>query len=594
MSREGFMKVIYPGGIGGKGIGIERVRQILEEKDYFGYTGRIDVPETHVLGTEAFLNFIRENNLEELVERIEENPSNREEAAEVRKRIREGTLPEGVVHVIDELVESTDKPLAVRSSSRLEDGVEHPFAGIYYSGFAGKRNTEERKLQVYKNVKEVFASVIGEAALSLRERRGISEREEMAVLLQPVVGDAYNDYFFPLIAGVIFTRNYHLWNRRLKTGDGFVRMVMGLGTRAVGRGYARMFDPAQPTVSPVADSDKRKYAQEVIDVVSLNSVPSPEIEGVSEKRLGELINETRIPDANLLLSAVKDNGVYQLATNMLDRNGQYIITLDGLLRRREFTTLLNRLIEGVDKGFGERFGISGGVDMEFAASLNDGLKLYIVQARPLVHRAGMAACTPPRNLESVVLTLGPIMTNGCVRGIRHVVYVDADEYSNLDREERFRVARVIGKINQLFGGKGEGFILLGPGRWGTNNYELGIPVRYSEINNASAIVEYSSGRFSGEFSYGTHFFQDLEGDGVAVLTHAEPVREKTNGFSSLKELSHYPNLFDRIASAAGINMGKSIYARIRRAIKVVSFDTPLALSMNADEGKGILYSPSNF
>ncbi len=579
---NGFVIPVYSGSIGGKGNGLDLAHTILEEE---GLSNVVKIPETYALGTDAFTRFLEYNKLKERLREAEKD-ADYKAAEKVREDIVNGDLPEDVKKGIDSVLEKIEGPIAVRSSSMLEDGTDHPYAGIYLSVFVSSE--AERREDVYNAVKRVLASTIGEPALALRKRRKINKLEHMAVLFQPVVGRRYNDtYFMPDLAGVIFTRNPYLWSKRMRERDGIVRMVFGLGTRAVGRDYANMFDPSLPGLHPTADYERVKHSQENVDVLPFRVRPERE-DGALEVSLKELLDDIKISNPRYILSRAEGGYVKPLSTNMLDKDKRYVVTFDELLKMKPFLDIINGLIRGMDEGF-SRKGIRGGVDMEFAANLDGGsnIEVLLLQARPLVHRGEMKPYHPPKHVkENDILTLGPATSNGRVSNISYAVLVDGESYSALNMKECYLLARTIGRINTYLKEKGERFILIGPGRWGSNNPELGVPVNYSEIANASAILEVSSDGFAGEPSFGTHFFNDMVADGIPFINHDEG--RKGGEYSSLEGLLKYENVFEGIAKEMRLS-GES-YSSVKDALRIIKpAKGKFELSMDSGERKAWLY-----
>lgn len=505
--------VSQPGMVGGKAAGMILANRILKPTLAAGdpeLAAAIDEPDSYFVKSCVAADYLNRNGLQEChslkyldyaaMEKLRQS---------LLDRFRRGTFPDHVNDKFMEILRKTEgSPLILRSSSYLEDNVGHSFSGKYESVFISNCGAiEDRFEELVWGIKRVYLSLYGAQAIEYRRDKDLLDHNErMAVLIQKVIGSRYGKYFFPSISLVGFSRNAHCWNSRIRKEDGMLRIVMGLGTRAVervGDDYPRMVSLSEPELRPeVTMAEKIKYSQRYVDVMNL------ETRQVETHNFVDLVNrlagENRRIDLREIVSIVEDD---MLKTPIVFpdslEHGKCAITFDGLLKKRKFPELMKRVLKSVESVYGVP------VDMEFV--LNGG-KLYILQCRHLAERAAFegSVSVPPADDEHILFTARRGFSSAVIKDIEFIVYVDENEYAGLPAADRkFDVARVVGRLNRVLAGKR--FILMGPGRWGSSNIDLGVPVRYNDINNALMLIEIARERngITPEVSYGTHFFQDL-------------------------------------------------------------------------------------
>jgi hypothetical protein len=331
--------------------------------------------------------------------------------------------------------------------------------------------------------------------------------EKMSVLVQKVVGQEYGKYFFPAIGIVGFSHNPYCWNRKIKPEDGMLRMVMGLGTRAVDRvgdDYPRIVSLSAPQLRPEgSDREKIRYSQKYVDVLNLES---REVETIHFVDLANYMLEQRCNFPFREFISVENSGVLAPPLLIPDRfeYDKCALTFEGLLNRPSFSSMMKRIFSKVARVYGIP------VDMEFAY---DNKRLYALQCRSLC--SGGDGTGDSVKIPKIADADCLFRVTGCVRSaslnnIEYAIYVDSEHYHALaTMEQRFEVARLVGMINRQLAE--QSFIIMGPGRWGTSNSELGLSVKYADINNSLVLAEIGLGDNgkTPELSYGTHFFQDL-------------------------------------------------------------------------------------
>jgi hypothetical protein len=432
----------------------------------------------------------------------------------------QGEFPENVVEQLrDVLNHLGDSPIVVRSSSLLEDSFGFSFAGKYETVFCPNQGTEEENLEALLDaIRLVYASTLNPDAILYRRKNGMIDYDErMAVLIQRVQGVRNGRYFFPTIAGVGFSENPFRWNPKIRREDGFLRMVWGLGTRAVARvssDYPRMIALSHPQLRPETDFKLiRQYSQSFIDVIDLEAnkfktmsvndlldADYPELRYIASVDSGDFLQE--------LVSAASANS-----------DTRFILTFNYLTRDRNFVKLFRLALRRLEEAYQRP------VDVEFTVDIIPNYPypdyiLNVLQCRPLSQRKEGGIIEFPENIpaEDTLFTSDNLVPDGKVSGIRYVIYVDPEVYKRIpDITDKKELGRAIGRLNKRL--EDEKFILIGPGRWGSVNLDLGVHVTYGDIYNTKVLIEMAIAAEGqkAEFSYGTHFFQDLVESGIYSL-----------------------------------------------------------------------------
>lgn len=502
------------GKIGGKAAGMALAWTILHRSQSAEQlVARLAIPESYYLGADVFYEFLDLNNLLEHLNQKYKTPEQIvEDWRYLPERFAQARFPE---YIVDELRRVLDRlgnaPFIVRSSSLLEDNVGTSFAGKYESVFCPNQGSPKENLRaLLQAISRVYASSLNPDALLYRRRVGLIDYDErMAVIIQRLVGSEYRGRFFPTLAGVAFSRNPFLWTPRLRREDGFVRIVVGLGTRAVDRvpdDYPRMVSLSHPTLRPERGAAKiRHYSQRHMDVIDLaaNRYVTLPVQEVLDQRY---------PWLRLLVSRYHDDMVEPLfsAADTVAPH-EMVVTLDGFLTRTDFVPLMKQMLQTLEAAYGTP------VDVEFAVELSGSsrqpqVRIHLLQCRPQSDTQDGRPIVLPTGVsaEDVLFATDYLVPNGIVERIRYVVYVDPWRYAQLPAGPRkLEVGRIVGRLNRRL--EGERFILMGPGRWGSANEELGVHVGYADIFNTRVLVELGVDRGAGtpELSHGTHFFQDL-------------------------------------------------------------------------------------
>lgn len=501
-------RMIGTGFIGGKSVGMLLAQSILKQDPK--WEDKLETQDSFFIGSEVYYSFLVRNGCWWMRRKLSDPETFLEGRDEARTKILAGTFPDYVLQPFRDMLNYFGQsPIIVRSSSLQEDAYGHAFSGKYESIFLANQGTPDERMEEFLDaVRTVYASTVDEDALIYRKNRKLLDKDEqMAVLVQRVSGSSYGNYFYPQLAGVGFSLNPFVWEKKIDPKAGFLRLVFGLGTRAVDRtddDYTRLIALNQPKLRPETNAGEiRQYSQWKIDVLDLK-----------ENKLVTRSFQEIAKDASkviLDLSTTKDEQ-FELQMEKLNRTDifPFVLTFNKLLSNKQFIADMREILETLEKAY------VSPVDIEFTVNFSSeqNYKINILQCRPFQVKTEKVNATYPKEIEvdSVIFeTTGPIIGSGISTFIDRIVYIIPREYGILKREQKYSIARLIGKINQLDSSKQLKTILIGPGRWGTSTPSLGIPVRFAEINNIAVLGEISEilDNLIPDISLGTHFFNDL-------------------------------------------------------------------------------------
>jgi pyruvate,water dikinase len=502
-------RMIGTGLIGGKSVGMLLARAIIE-KESPDIAALFEPHDSFFIGSDVFYTFLVRNRIWHLRQRQREAENVLEGAQQGRQLIMEGQFPEYLQSQFINMLDYFGQfPIIVRSSSLLEDNYGNAFAGKYKSFFCANRGTRQERLEEFINaVKKIYASSMSTEALTYRARRGLLQRDEpMALLVQRVSGAVYGKMFFPQCAGVGFSFNPYAWDEQIDPEAGMLRLVFGLGTRAVDRvddDYTRIIALNAPQKKRQEKAENpRKFSQRKVDLIDLE-------EGrFCSKDFRTVIDQSPELPADFFIE--HDQKLRQRALKRGHKNvSDRIISFKKLLQETDFAEKMRAMLEKIEHVYGSS------VDIEFTMNLQpDNLyKINLLQCRPLElrPRGPVAEPTALTNKERLLIhASGSVLGHSRLLPIDRIVYVVPEQYSRLSVPDRYAIARLIGRITHLDDDKSKILMLLGPGRWATSTPSLGVPVSYSEINTVDIIVEIAemSSTVSPDISLGTHFFSDL-------------------------------------------------------------------------------------
>ena len=505
---------IGEGSLGGKGRGLAFINKLFNNQLVCSaFPGaRISVPRTAVICTGAFDRFMKKNDLTEFA--LDEHSDE-----EIIAAFTNATMPRELEEDLKAFLAVADYPLAVRSSSLLEDSYYQPFAGIFDTHFLpnNQLSSEGRLQRLLAAVKLIYASVYFRNAKNYTQATGNrTEEEKMAVILQKIVGREHDGYYYPVFSGV--TRSYNFYSvGHIKPEEGIAYTALGLGKTIMEGENCLYFSPANPQVLPQfsGPQDYLKNSQREFFAVDMtNSSVFPEVGG----------------DVGLIRLNIKDaekHGVlkYVGSTYSADndriytgigRKGPRIVTFDPILKADIFP--LGKILQYV-LDLGSR-AMNVPVEVEFAAEINQESTLpnqfRLLQIRPMkVANSFEDVSLYDQDDSRVLCRSDQALSNGQITDIRDIVFVRND---NFKRKNMIHMADQLEEYNQKFKDQNVPYMLVGPGRWGTTDRWLGIPIKWNQISSARVIIEADYGDFVVEPSFGTHFFQNLITFSIAYLT----------------------------------------------------------------------------
>lgn len=588
---------IGQGSLGGKGRGLAFIDSIIKKNpvcDNFDGIS-ITIPRTVVLCTDIFDEFMETNRLYPIA--LSDAPDE-----EILEHFLRGKLPRRIKDDLLALFEVVDTPIAVRSSSLLEDSHYQPFAGIYSTYMVPKISDPEQMLKLVTNaIKGVYASVFyADSKAYMTATSNVIDQEKMAVILQEVVGREVEGYYFPSFSGVGRSLNYYPLNDE-KPEDGVAEVAVGLGKYIVDGGLALRFSPRHPDnvlqtselSLALRDTQTRMYALDMKGDTRETTISGQKITKPAPS-MATLKVDDGYNVAKLRVQDVAEKGAlkymvstYDFRDNVIRDNdfgeGRRVVTFNNILKHKAYP-----LAEAVD------FMLTTGqeamqrpVEIEFAGMIGPDPKmigpgeknkgrLYWLQIRPIVDRketVDEAVMSTPD--DRLLLKSGTALGHGNIEGVNTVVYVRPEKFSSSNNS---LIAREIEKINRCFLDREERYVLIGPGRWGSSDTSLGIPVKWPAISAARLIVESSLPNYRIEPSQGTHFFQNLTSFGVAYFTIDTNTHRKAG--------DPVTDLYD----VGFLNAQPAVYES--DFVRIVTFPSPLVIGVNGLKGTGVVVKPS--
>jgi CheY-like chemotaxis protein len=554
---------IGQGSLGGKGRGLAFIDSIIKANpicdNFDGVT--ISIPRTVVLCTDIFDEFMSSNDLYPIaLSNVDDD--------EILRYFLQARLPERLIEDFMSLFEVVDRPLAIRSSSLLEDSHYQPFAGIYSTYMIPHVADKYAMLKLLSDaIKSVYASVFyRDSKAYMTATSNVIDQEKMAVIIQEVVGEETNGYYFPSFSGVGRSLNYYPINDE-QPEDGVAEIAVGLGKYIVDGGLSLRLSPRHPekvlqtsTLDlALRDTQTRLYA---LDMKNINDdFRVDDGFNIANRRVQEFADTKAL---KYLVSTFDPND--QVIRDTDKGFGRKVVTFANMLQHKVFP-----LAEAID------FMLVNGqakmqrpVEIEFAGIVNhDGGepkgKIYWLQIRPIIDRKELVddsiLDTPD---DQLILKSNTALGHGSIEGVQTIVYVRPENFSSTNNP---RIAEEIDSVNRMLVGRQQPYILIGPGRWGSSDSALGIPVKWPHIAGARLIVEASLSNYRIEPSQGTHFFQNLTSFGVGYFT-INP--SSADGIYDIDYLNAQPAEYES------------------ENVRIVSFASPLSISINGLKGVGIV------
>ena len=502
-------RMIGTGLIGGKSVGMLLSRAILEKQSK-KWLNLLEEHDSFFIASDVFYTFLVVNGCWWDRQR-QKNPETFLDGNEaVRKRILQGDFPQYIVQRFSDLLDYYGySPIIVRSSSLLEDNFGNAFAGKYESVFCANQGTKEERLEYFMNaVRLIYASTMSVKALTYRKNRGVLDKDEqMALLVQRVSGRPNDIYYFPQLSGVGFSFNPYAWNEEIDPEAGMIRLVFGLGTRAVDRAdddYTRVVALNAPEKRPETDFDEvKRYAQRRVDVLNL------ETNSFSNIYFSDIYKF--LSQMPLHLFATRDRELERACRERGMKNVcPWVLTFDKLLRQSDLVDNMREMFSEIREAYRSE------VDIEFTVNFLDEseYRINLVQCRPLQIQEASESVEPLPDIadEDIILEAhGAVIGHSRKIKIQRLVYVAPEKYGKLPEKDRYAVAKLIGKLTHTGIEGKEKIMLIGPGRWGTSTPSLGIPVAFQEIDTAKVLCEVDSMHdgLVPDLSLGTHFFNEM-------------------------------------------------------------------------------------
>ena len=501
-----YKRLVGSGMIGGKACGMLLARKIIE-KEKPEIFANFEPDDSFYIGSDLFYTYIVSNDLWNIRVKQRTKEGFYEAGKELEEGLKNGTFSDDIkdkfIRILDYYGQS---PIIVRSSSLLEDGFGNAFAGKYESVFCVNQGTLEERLEAFEEaVKTVYASTMNISALEYRVLNQLDDKDEqMGLLVQRVSGSYYGDYFFPTIAGVGFSYSPYSPTPGSGQNDGMLRLVMGLGTKAVDRtknDYPRIINLNRPHALDRPDiAERHRYSQHSLDILDIKNIS---------------IHEIPVDEGLKVLPRYGKNKVTEHDTEAEQRLRQrgenrevVFVNCNGIVHDNNFINLMKELLKTLETAYDYP------VDIEYTVNIGaDGnFVVNLLQCRPLQISTTKEVIEIPQDRgETFFHITNASMGRSRKEEIETLVYVNPHEYYEYPYAKKSSIARIIGQINEYCKEAKINAMLIVPGRIGTSSPELGIPVVYAEISQFLAILEesYSQVGYVPELSFGSHMFQDL-------------------------------------------------------------------------------------
>ena len=503
---------IGDGSLGGKGRGLAFLDHIIKVHPEFNQLSgmTVQIPKTLVLCTDVFDQFMEQNDLYEIA--LSDAPDE-----EILHRFLEGQLPDSYIEDFFTFFEATHSPIAIRSSSLLEDSHYQPFAGIYSTYMIPQLDDKEEMLKMLAAaIKSVYASVFfRDSKAYMTATSNVIDQEKMAVILQEVVGNNYDGRFYPNLSGVLRSLNFYPIGNE-KAEEGIASLALGLGKYIVEGGQTLRVSPYHP--EKVLQTSELHIAlrdtQNTFYALDMNHVGT-DFQVDDGFNMLHLKVKDAVKDGSLNFIASTYNADDQLIRDGLYEGGRKLITFNGLLRQGiiPFPQVLQMSMKFASEAMRRP------VEIEFACNINADrtADFYLLQIRPIVDsKQELLEDITEIADENCLIRSHNSLGHGTSEEITDVLYVKYDD--TFSAADNVKIAEEIGRINQKFVDEGRNYVLIGPGRWGSSDSWLGVPVKWPDISAARIIVEVALKNYRVDPSQGTHFFQNMTSFGVGYFT----------------------------------------------------------------------------
>jgi pyruvate,water dikinase len=507
-------RMIGTGLIGGKAVGMLLARAVLKRSSkHLG--SLLEEHDSFFIGSDIFYTYLVRNGIWWTRSQRRHSADFYENATRARRLIITGSFPNLTLRQFEEMIDYFGQsPFIVRSSSLLEDNFGNAFAGKYESVFCANQGPRSQRIEDFlAAVRTVYASSMSEAALRYRDRRGMLDQDEqMGLLVMRVSGKAFGKNFYPPAAGVGFSFNPYAWSKEIDPSAGVIRLVFGLGTRAVDRSdddYTRVIALNAPERRPEHSFDQvKQYSQRRVDYIDL------EANHLTSGYFQDLVADCDPLPISLTTSI--DREAIQMARERGSKSKPLsvpqVITFERLIKNTSFITTMQEILKTLQKAYDYP------VDIEFTVNFDedDQYKINLVQCRPLQVQGTTDIILPETEVKDedrIIASHSAVVGQSRITAIDTFIYVVPEVYGALPVPARYEIARLLGDVNRALKAQAENgvTVLLGPGRWGTQSPSLGIPVNFSDINGVSILCEIVTmhDTLIPDVSLGTHFLNEL-------------------------------------------------------------------------------------
>ena len=555
---------LVPGSLGGKGRGLAFINTLIYNYDFNKHIPDINIrsPRTSVIGTDEFEYFIERN-------RIREKITDFENYGEIKKIFTSSVLTDTLIRRLRVLLKLIKKPLAVRSSGMFEDSLSQPFAGIFETYLLPNNHADinVRLTQLMDAIKLVYASVYSPEARGYIEAINYKlDEEKMAIVIQEVVGNQYDDVYYPHISGVAQSYNYYPF-AHMKPEEGFAIAALGLGKFVVDGGSAYRFSPVYPAVEILTPQDLYKNSQIKFLAVDLAKSDVNLLEGEMAGLREMDIDVAESHGTMRHLASVYDRDNQRLVPG-ITTPGPRVINFSNVLKYEycPMAKTIETVLDIVKEAMGTPVEIEFAIDLTRDADYKT--TFYLLQIKPLIgaeldYQVNMDEI----NRDEIVLYSEKGMGNGLVSDIRDVIYIDKDEF---DKSKTNEMVLEIEKLNQIMKKEDRKYILIAPGRWGTRDRWIGIPVNWPQISNAKTIVETSLEGYPLDASSGSHFFHNVTSMNVGYFSVLPELGDSFIDYGLLKK----QKLINRTNFFRHVRFDKSLKIRMdgKKRLAVVTWE----------------------
>lgn len=528
---------IGDGSLGGKGRGLAFIDSMIKRNEQLQEYQNIQIttPKTVIICTDLFSEFMETNNLYPIA-------LNDLTDEEILKHFLKARLPKRLIADLYSFLGVINTPIAVRSSSLLEDSHYQPFAGVYSTYMIPNiKNSRTKTLSmVTEAIKAVYASVFYQESKSyMMATKNLIDEEKMAIVLQETCGNTYENRFYPSFSGVARSLNYYPLGSE-KTDDGIANIAMGLGKYIVDGGITLRFSPAYP--HNVLQTSSLEYTLKetqthflALDLENTNFIPQVD----DSSNLLKINVQEGMKDGTLKFIASTYNHQENMIYDSLYEGGRKVITFANILQHNVMP--LAEILRDILRISHDEMGRP--IEIEFAVNLDYSPKkehtFYFLQIRPIVDNKEMAVDDLSNiSKNDTIITSNNVLGHGITNDLHDLIYVKPNAF-NASKNQL--IMYDIEKLNKKLIVEGKNYILIGPGRWGSSDPWLGIPVKWPHISNASVIIESGLSNYRIEPSQGTHFFQNLTSFGVAYFT-INPY--KNDGSYDIDFLQSLPTVYE--------------------------------------------------